>query len=55
MEAAESANLAIAAKYSKDRKVGEGTYAVVYLGECFNFKVVGLAKMILFMLQGEKS
>lgn len=33
MEAAEKANLIIASKYSKERKVGEGTYAVVYLGK----------------------
>ena len=26
------ANELIASKYTKDRKVGEGTYAVVYLG-----------------------
>lgn len=32
MEAAEAANLAIQQRYSKDKKVGEGTYAVVYLG-----------------------
>ncbi|GAA5992820.1 hypothetical protein JCM10908_001354 [Rhodotorula pacifica] len=32
MEAAEAANLAIQKRYSKDKKVGEGTYAVVYLG-----------------------
>ncbi|GAA5823668.1 hypothetical protein JCM10212_007091 [Sporobolomyces blumeae] len=32
MEAAAEANLAIQRKYSKDKKVGEGTYAVVYLG-----------------------
>lgn len=47
MEAAESANLAIAAKYSKDRKVGEGTYAVVYLGELFSCKVMVPAQMIV--------
>jgi hypothetical protein len=33
MEAAGEANNAIQAKYSKDKKVGEGTYAVVYLGQ----------------------
>ncbi|TNY24418.1 kinase-like domain-containing protein [Rhodotorula diobovata] len=33
MEAAEQANAAIAQSYSKDKKVGEGTYAVVYLGK----------------------
>ncbi|GAA5914462.1 hypothetical protein JCM6882_003026 [Rhodosporidiobolus microsporus] len=33
MEAAEAANAAIQAKYTKDKKVGEGTYAVVYLGK----------------------
>ncbi|GAA5825235.1 hypothetical protein JCM11251_006155 [Rhodosporidiobolus azoricus] len=33
MEAAEAANVAIQAKYTKDKKVGEGTYAVVYLGK----------------------
>jgi cyclin-dependent kinase 7 len=33
MEAAEAANSAIQAKYTKDKKVGEGTYAVVYLGK----------------------
>ena len=32
MEAAAVANELIASKYSKERKVGEGTYAVVYLG-----------------------
>lgn len=34
MEAAAVANSRIQAKYSKERKVGEGTYAVVYLGQC---------------------
>ena len=33
MEAAALANLTIQQKYSKDKKVGEGTYAVVYLGK----------------------
>ena len=33
MEAAQLANAAIAQSYSKDKKVGEGTYAVVYLGK----------------------
>lgn len=33
MEAAAVANHRIQLKYSKERKVGEGTYAVVYLGE----------------------
>jgi len=33
MEAAAQANLTIQQKYSKDKKVGEGTYAVVYLGK----------------------
>ncbi|KAK4049128.1 TFIIH complex serine/threonine-protein kinase subunit kin28 [Microbotryomycetes sp. JL201] len=33
MQAAEEANERIQSKYSKDRKVGEGTYAVVYLGK----------------------
>ncbi|BGP17384.1 hypothetical protein JCM10213_002867 [Rhodosporidiobolus nylandii] len=33
MEAAAAANLAIQARYTKDKKVGEGTYAVVYLGK----------------------
>ncbi|GAA5997079.1 hypothetical protein JCM5350_000814 [Sporobolomyces pararoseus] len=32
MEAATLLNLSIQQKYSKDKKVGEGTYAVVYLG-----------------------
>ncbi|GAA5999674.1 CDC2/CDK family serine/threonine-protein kinase [Rhodotorula paludigena] len=32
-EAAEAANAAIQRKYTKDKKVGEGTYAVVYLGK----------------------
>ncbi|KAM0752429.1 Pkinase-domain-containing protein [Meredithblackwellia eburnea MCA 4105] len=32
MEAAKEANDLIQKKYSKDKKVGEGTYAVVYLG-----------------------
>lgn len=32
MEAAEAANAAIQQRYTKDKKVGEGTYAVVYLG-----------------------
>lgn len=32
MEAASLLNLSIQQKYSKDKKVGEGTYAVVYLG-----------------------
>ncbi|GAA6021420.1 hypothetical protein JCM11491_006703 [Sporobolomyces phaffii] len=32
MEAAARLNLSIQQKYSKDKKVGEGTYAVVYLG-----------------------
>ncbi|BGO92471.1 hypothetical protein NBRC10512_000258 [Rhodotorula toruloides] len=33
MEAAEAANAAIQRKYTKDKKVGEGTYAVVYVGK----------------------
>ncbi|GAA5902496.1 hypothetical protein JCM5296_006433 [Sporobolomyces johnsonii] len=33
MEAAAEANAALQRKYSKDKKVGEGTYAVVYLGK----------------------
>ncbi|KAL8279956.1 hypothetical protein RQP46_007537 [Phenoliferia psychrophenolica] len=33
MEAAEVANAQIQARYSKEKKVGEGTYAVVYLGK----------------------
>lgn len=33
MEAAEAANVAIQRKYTKDKKVGEGTYAVVYVGK----------------------
>ncbi|KAK4705978.1 cyclin-dependent kinase 7, partial [Phenoliferia sp. Uapishka_3] len=33
MEAAEVANAQIQARYSKEKKVGEGTYAVVYLGQ----------------------
>ncbi|GAA5990243.1 hypothetical protein JCM11641_001796 [Rhodosporidiobolus odoratus] len=33
MQAAEAANAAIQDKYTKDKKVGEGTYAVVYLGK----------------------
>ncbi|GAA6025425.1 hypothetical protein JCM8202_005293 [Rhodotorula sphaerocarpa] len=32
MEAAEAANAAVQRRYSKEKKVGEGTYAVVYLG-----------------------
>ncbi|ORY70635.1 kinase-like domain-containing protein, partial [Leucosporidium creatinivorum] len=32
MQAAEDANRALMLRYSKDKKVGEGTYAVVYLG-----------------------
>ncbi|GAA5850646.1 hypothetical protein JCM9279_006373 [Rhodotorula babjevae] len=36
MEAAQLANAAIAKSYSKDKKVGEGTYAVVYLGKQLN-------------------
>lgn len=33
VEAAAEENRKIQHKYSKDKKVGEGTYAVVYLGE----------------------
>lgn len=32
MEAAEVANALIQKRYTKDRKIGEGTYAVVYIG-----------------------
>lgn len=32
MEAALAANEDIQSRYTKDKKVGEGTYAVVYLG-----------------------
>ena len=31
-EAAEALNAQVQARYTKDKKVGEGTYAVVYLG-----------------------
>lgn len=48
MEAAEKANLIIASKYSKERKVGEGTYAVVYLGKILlHFTLLGTSQLII--------
>ncbi|KAK2802938.1 hypothetical protein FQN50_007183 [Emmonsiellopsis sp. PD_5] len=35
-EPAEQLNLAISRKYTKDKKLGEGTYAIVYLGHLTN-------------------
>lgn len=36
---AEEVNIHTEKKYIKDAKVGEGTYAVVYSGMCFFFRL----------------